>query len=328
MKNVMYENRSQRPLFLAVIAIIAVFLLLQSTEGNGVGDGDKEKKSMSTDKYNSLTPEEEYVILRKGTERPNSGKYTNNKSAGIYTCKRCDAPLYDAKDKFDSNCGWPSFDDEIYGAVKRLKDADGRRTEIICANCDGHLGHVFLGEGFTKKDTRHCVNSISMSFVPKEKTETAIFASGCFWGTEYHFKKKKGVLLTSVGYIGGHKDKPTYREVCSGKTGHAEAVKVVFDPAKVSYEDLTKLYFETHNPTQVNRQGPDIGEQYRSEIFYFDENQKETAQKLIDILKTKGLKVATRLTPTATFWKGEDYHQDYYDKKRGTPYCHIYTKRF
>ncbi|MGE5342064.1 MAG: bifunctional methionine sulfoxide reductase B/A protein [Candidatus Omnitrophota bacterium] len=278
--------------------------------------------------YNPLTPEEERVIVFKGTELPFTGKYYKNTARGYYTCRRCDAPLYKSEQKFDSDCGWPSFDDEIYGAVKRLPDPDGVRTEIECARCGAHLGHVFLGEGYTPKDTRYCVNSVSMNFVPIEKTERAIFASGCFWGTQYYLEKQRGVLETTVGFTGGHTPNPTYKEVCTGTTGHAEAVEVVFDPSLIHYEQLARLFFETHDPTQVNRQGPDIGEQYRSEIFYLNDRQKEVALKLIDILKAKGMNVATRVTKASTFWKAEDYHQDYYTKNNGTPYCHIYTKRF
>ena len=279
--------------------------------------------------YNKLTPEEQRVILHKGTEQPFSGKYEHFAGKGVYTCKQCGAPLYRSDDKFDAQCGWPSFDDEIPGAIKRVPDADGRRTEILCANCGGHLGHVFLGEGFTPKDTRHCVNSISLNFEPVTiNTERAIFASGCFWGVEYQLQKLDGIISTTVGYTGGHVPNPTYKQVCTGTTGHAEAVEIVFDPSRVSYEDIAKLYFETHDPTQADGQGPDIGEQYRSEIFYLSEEQKATAQRLIDTLRKQGLDVVTELTPASTFYEAEDYHQDYYAKKGGTPYCHSYTKRF
>ncbi|MCU0277235.1 MAG: bifunctional methionine sulfoxide reductase B/A protein [Acidobacteria bacterium] len=283
---------------------------------------------MSDDK--KLTPEEERVIVQKGTERPFSGKYHDFKEKGTYSCKRCGALLYHSAAKFDSGCGWPSFDEEIPGAVKRHPDADGRRTEILCAACGAHLGHVFLGEGFTAKDTRHCVNSVSMNFIPADGrgTATALFASGCFWGTQYHLQRLRGVLTTTVGFSGGRTANPSYEEVCSGETSHAETVRVVYDPEQLSYEALAKLFFETHDFTQVDRQGPDIGTQYRSEVFFLDEVQKQTAAKLIGILQAKGYKVATRLTQAGPFWPAEDYHQNYYVKKGGSPYCHIYRKIF
>jgi len=158
--------------------------------------------------------------------------------------------------------------------------------------------------------------------------ETAYFASGCFWGTEYHFMKAKGVKETTVGYMGGHTQHPTYKEVCTGETGHAETTQVVFDTTQTSYEDMVKLYFETHDFTQVGGQGPDIGDQYRSVIFYTSEAQKQMAEKYIGILTNKGYKVATILEKALEFWPAEDYHQEYYDKKHGSPYCHIYRKIF
>lgn len=281
-------------------------------------------------KYNKLTPEEERVIIHKGTEAPYTGEYVNNKQAGVYVCRRCNAPLYNSSDKFDSHCGWPSFDDEIKGAVKRVPDADGRRTEIICTNCGAHLGHVFLNEGFTAKETRHCVNSISLKFIPQENKmiKKAYFASGCFWGTEYYFMKAKGVAHTAVGFMGGHVDHPSYEQVCQKNTGHLETTEVDYDTSKTSYEDLVKLFFETHDFTQTNGQGPDIGPQYLSCIFYADENEKNIAEKYISILQKKGYKVATMLKPLSKFWKAEDYHQQYYEHKGTTPYCHVYKKIF
>ncbi len=280
--------------------------------------------------YRKLTPEEERVIIHKGTEAPFTGKYDNFFERGTYTCKRCGAKLYESSSKFKSGCGWPSFDDEIKGAVKRVPDKDGMRTEIICAACGAHLGHVFTGEGLTPKNIRHCVNSISMEFVPagQPQTEKAIFASGCFWGTEYHLQRAPGVISTTTGYTGGHVDNPTYKQVCTDRTGHAEAVEVVYDPSKTSYEQLARLFFETHNFTQLDRQGPDIGKQYRSAIFYLDEKQKQTAEQLIKILEEKGFDVKTEVTKATRFWPAELYHQDYYNKSGKVPYCHVYRKIF
>ncbi len=277
-----------------------------------------------------LTTEEERIIVHKGTEPLFSGKYNDHFEKGVYTCRRCGAELFRSSSKFKSGCGWPSFDEQIEGAVKWQKDADGVRTEIICANCGGHLGHVFLGEQLTTKNTRYCVNSISMDFMPagSKQTEKAIFASGCFWGTEYHFKQAPGVISTAVGYTGGQVDNPTYKQVCTDKTGHAEAVQVEYDPSKTTYEQLAKLFFETHDFTQLNRQGPDIGTQYRSVIFYSNDEQRQIAERLVQQLEQKGHNVKTQIKPADKFWSAEDYHQDYYEKTGKTPYCHIYKKIF
>lgn len=294
--------------------------------------GESIFENDTTMKKNKLTKDEEAVIIHKGTEAPFTGKYTDLFEKGTYICRQCEAPLYRSEDKFHSGCGWPSFEDEIKGAILKKPDADGRRTEILCASCGGHLGHVFYGEGLTSKDTRHCVNSISMIFVPagqkSSQPEKAIFAGGCFWGVEYYFQNVKGVLSTQVGYIGGHVDNPTYKQVCSHSTGHVEAMEVSFDPAVVSYEDLAKLFFEIHDPTQANGQGPDIGDQYLSVIYYLSDQQKNIAEKLIKLLEAKGMKIATNLRKATKFWPAEDYHQQYYEHKGTTPYCHKRVERF
>jgi peptide methionine sulfoxide reductase msrA/msrB len=309
---------------------ILAFLLL-AMAGCTQNNNQAVVKNQQGMTFKQLTPEEERVIVHKGTEAPYTGKYEKFSETGTYVCKRCGSPLYRSSDKFDAHCGWPSFDDEIPGAVKRIPDSDGMRTEIECARCGAHLGHVFLGEGFTDKDTRHCVNSISLDFIPAgdaPKTDTAIFAGGCFWGVEYYMKKIKGVISTEVGYTGGKTDHPTYKEVCAGNTGHYEAIEVVFDPGQASYETVARMFFETHDPTEWNHQGPDWGEQYRSAVFYRNDEQKSVTEKLIRELKDKGFKVVTEVIPAKTFWKAEDYHQDYYDHKGEKPYCHGYVKRF
>jgi peptide methionine sulfoxide reductase msrA/msrB len=282
-------------------------------------------------KYHSLTLEEDRVINHKGTEPPGSGKFEHFKEPGIFVCRRCDAPLYLSSDKFESGCGWPSFDDEIKGAVRRIPDPDGRRIEIQCQACGAHLGHVFTGEKLTAKNIRHCVNSISLAFLSakeNQKYERAIVAAGCFWGVEYLIKKLEGVVSTRVGFTGGDTINPTYEEVCSGNTGHVEAVEILFDPLIIDYETVLKAFFELHDPCQIDRQGPDKGTQYRSAVFYFTKEQQAIAEKLIRILQKQGLETTTKVLPAKPFYPAEEYHQDYYQKTGRLPYCHTFTKRF
>jgi peptide methionine sulfoxide reductase msrA/msrB len=171
-----------------------------------------------------------------------------------------------------------------------------------------------------------------MEFVPAQlepgRYGTAIFAGGCFWGVEYYLQKAPGVISVTSGFTGGHVRNPSYKEVCTGTTGHAEAVRIIYDPDKTSYEKLLKLFLEIHDPTQLGGQGPDIGDQYRSEIFYQNDEQKKIAENNIAVLKAKGYKVVTAVTKASEFYQAEDYHQDYYFKNGKLPYCHVYTKRF
>ncbi|PIZ04490.1 MAG: peptide-methionine (S)-S-oxide reductase [Gammaproteobacteria bacterium CG_4_10_14_0_8_um_filter_38_16] len=282
-------------------------------------------------KYASLTPNSLAILKNKNTEAPFSGKYHDVISQGSYLCRGCGAVLFRGDSQFQSSCGWPSFDDEIEGSVKRVVDIDGRRTEILCSQCDGHLGHVFLGEQFTKKNQRHCVNALAIEFVADQyvkKTDEAIVAGGCFWGIQYLFQKLSGILLTEVGYTGGHVVQPTYHQVCSHETGHVEAVRIIFDVEKINYEKIIQYFFEIHDASQVDGQGPDLGSSYLSRIFYFNDSQKTVAINIIKILEKKGLSVATTLKPVSPFWVAEADHQDYYKKTQTLPYCHRWVKRF
>lgn len=283
--------------------------------------------------YNQLAPEEKHIIEEKGTELPFSGEFDDFYVNGFYLCRKCNTPLYRSMDKFNSRCGWPSFDDEIPKRIKHQIDADGRRTEIICNTCEGHLGHVFHGEEYTPKSTRHCVNSLSLQFKNFDKTfqncceavhhenkkvDALVIAGGCFWGIEYFFEQEAGVLATAPGYIGGYVENPSYKEVCNGNTGHYECVAVIFECESTNLKKLYELFFTIHDYTQENGQGPDIGDQYRSAIFTLNDSQEKIAQQVLHAYPN----ACTQIKPLSTFWSAELEHHHYYRQRGGQPYCH------
>ncbi len=303
----------------------------ETSMSNKVIKSEKEWKQ-------ELTPEQFQVLRRSGTEHAFTGKYNDHTEKGLYVCAGCGTPLFTSDSKYDHGTGWPSFTTAVEkNNIRSLTDLSHQmqRTEVRCAVCDGHLGHVFA-DGPAPTYQHYCINSAALDFNPEAKPdespsqdpkdknpaaarseETAVFAAGCFWGIEDKFRKLPGVLATRVGYTGGQTENPTYQQVCSDSTGHAEAVEVRFDPALISYSDLVSNFFEFHNPTQLNRQGPDFGSQYRSAIFYLNEEQKNDAlsirTKLVESERYKD-PIATLIVPASEFYQAEEYHQKYYDK--------------
>jgi peptide methionine sulfoxide reductase msrA/msrB len=289
------------------------------------------KKIQKTDKEwrAILTPDEYRVLRQAGTERPFTGKYNDLYEDGNYACRACGTSLFQSEAKYDHGTGWPSFTAPI--DKTRLEHREDHshgmvRTEVRCAACGSHLGHLFE-DGPPPTRGHYCINSVALAFAPagraeevkKDGMEKAVFAAGCFWGVEDKFRRIHGVLRTRVGYTGGHTKDPTYQMVCSDTTGHAESVEIIFDPEKVSYRELLDAFFRFHDPTQINRQGPDLGSQYRSAVFYLNEAQKEAALKAIEALGRSGQHdrpVATQVLPASEFYKAEEYHQKYYEKLR------------
>lgn len=283
------------------------------------------------DKTASLTPAARRVIDEQATESPYSGSYNTVLTQGSYLCRRCGLALFRADSQFASGCGWPSFDVAIPNAVKKLPDPDGLRIEIRCQRCDAHLGHVFEGEYLTAKNRRYCVNSVSLDFIANSdviNSEEAILAGGCFWGVDHYLRQIPGVLNVESGYTGGTTPEPTYNQVCGGGTGHYEAVRVLFDSTKTDYHAVVKRFFEIHDPTQPMGQGPDLGHQYQSAVFYYNNSQYAEASALIEQLTKKGYDVVTQLLPAPIFWPAEEYHQNYYARQRKKPYCHQPVMRF
>jgi peptide methionine sulfoxide reductase msrA/msrB len=284
-----------------------------------------------------LDPEAYRVTQKDGTEPAFCGTLLDNKKEGVYYCVVCGLPLFSSDYKFDSGTGWPSFWREFDPEhVSRETDKSHGmvRTEINCARCGAHLGHVF-DDGPPPSGERHCLNSAALTFhergeeLPPEsrplEMEVAYFAGGCFWGIEHYFQQGPGVLEAVSGYMQGDEESPTYKQICHDKTGHAETVKVVYDPTKITYRRLLEAFFAMHDPTQLNRQGPDIGEQYRSGVWYASDEQRGEAETYIRELEAenryRGRKVVTQVAAAKKFWPAEDYHQDYIQKTGRA--CHV-----
>ena len=280
----------------------------------------------------SLTPYQRHVLLDKGTDQPIMSDKFKPEQHGTFLCRLCGYALFRGLHQFQSSCGWPSFDNEITKRILRQSDQDGNRTEIICQRCKGHLGHVFEGEYLTKNNLRHCVNSTSLDFVDNNEildSDEIIIAGGCFWGIEHILSVDKGVIKTESGYIGGKLSQPTYRDICTGDTGHFEAVRVLFDTNKISIDKLYKIFFESHNPFQFDGQGVNKGSQYQSGIFAYNDQQKASAQSLISELEDiYNKKISTLVLPVTTFWPAEESHQEYFKKNPNSPICHIRKKLF
>jgi methionine-R-sulfoxide reductase/methionine-S-sulfoxide reductase len=336
--------------FILLILIIAAVLIafMMAPRSKGVPSMDQSSgKPSEADLKKRLTPLQYEVTQKDGTEPAFKNEYWDNHEPGIYVDVVSGEPLFSSLDKFDSGTGWPSFTKPLEPAnvvTKTDRKFFMVRTEVRSKNANSHLGHVFE-DGPKPTGLRYCMNSASMRFIPASKleaegygkyaalfngkgaakstakTQKATLAGGCFWGLEDLIRKLPGVIDTTVGYTGGKVKNATYKN----HEGHAEAIEIVFDPSKTSYEDLLEFFFRYHDPTTLNRQGNDIGSSYRSAIFFHDEEQRQIAERVKRKVDASGKwkrPVVTEITKASDFWTAEDYHQDYLIKNPGGYTCH------
>jgi peptide methionine sulfoxide reductase msrA/msrB len=322
---------------------IAMENVINKPENPYYSNTDTKKLNVSDAEWKKVLSPDLYAVAREAdTERAFTGTMWNSETKGTYYCATCGNKLFRSNQKFTSSCGWPSFFEQENKESITFKDDNSygmRRTEANCGRCNSHLGHLF-DDGPEPTGKRYCMNAISLDFVPdtiatkgnlgssdsEQAQQTIVLGGGCYWCVEAVYENLQGVKSVASGFAGGTVENPSYEEVCTGRTGAAEVVEITYDKSVTNLDEIFKVFFTVHDPTTLNRQGADVGTQYRSVIFYKNDEQKKAAESIIAELTKQNVyssKIVTTLEPFKKFYKAEEYHQNYYENNKTQPYCQM-----